>query len=897
MNFKRVIKGSLAMALVFGTTMVAGCGNEDGKVDKSSKQYQIYQLAVEAGATDLSYEDWIISIKGAKGEKGDASKVTIGSNGNWFIDGVDTKVSAIPTSGKDGTTWLTGVEVPSNNQGKEGDFYFNSNTKDIYCKQDGVWAKKTTLYDGKDGTTWHSGSGAPSNNVIAKVGDFYFDKENKDIYFYTLEGWMLEVDLEAKEEVKELVLKPGIYTGYFGGSFFEVTFAYAGEELGITSIIVDGQEYANMAQVRYEIENNIVSLEVAFNDVNKMTTKLTLGDNNRFSVYVDEKEKELIKGYYEDWFTGTSRVLTLADSRFALGYGGVNFKGDWEIIGVNSDSYDVMLKSDDGKVFFATINYYYRYVDVYKFGDFKFVTYKYGMDEFVYSQIKTSSGMIEETIKIGDGASKRVVSSTSFELGYNHLLLVEIEDESYVLDYINGVVYDTKEIYERFVGKVNCFDVNGEFVYFEKRDEVVVLNNLVGRFGDYTIEYDKESNYLTVYVNDESAFWGSLDDSETNGDKLIVYNGPTKAEFTFNQDLSVKSLEIIEVNVDEPEETGGLYYLGEFGAKIEIDENGDGTIEWVEAGFQQEYNVKCEVVDSYLFIKVYINETKYITNYYRIGEKNNEGYIVLHNDLDKVTGVSKGLYTYSEYSSDQEMVYSFTLDIYSYESNNYFALLTETNYSVSGYPEVETRIVKVEIDNSASTLTFGNEYTYVINTANNTLTIDEETNNSSTYQVKNGGNFKTLSIIDNQNFVLVEEIYSSNGISNVEHTGTYEFNNDGYIVLTETIAGRYIKYYFSVNYDEHNIIVSIGGAPHGYNVRTFNIVDANESDGGSLAIYDEELNEGISNGDYYALLTIEGGSYIVRVNVSFNEETISFVDNNSAFTITSNGDLVIKSNN
>ena len=134
--------------------------------------------------------------------------------------------------------------------------------------------------------------------------------------------------------------------------------------------------------------------------------------------------------------------------------------------------------------------------------------------------------------------------------------------------------------------------------------------------------------------------------------RTIVLTKPTKAEFTFNQDLSVKSLEIIEVNVDDPEETDGLYYLGEFGAKIEIDENGDGTIEWVEAGFQQEYNVKCEVVDSYLFIKVYINETKYITNYYRIGEKNNEGYIVLHNDLDKVTGVSKGLYTYSEFSSN-----------------------------------------------------------------------------------------------------------------------------------------------------------------------------------------------------------------------------------------------------
>ncbi|MBU3846985.1 MAG: hypothetical protein H9855_08430, partial [Candidatus Acinetobacter avistercoris] len=62
-----------------------------------------YDLAVENGFNG-SVIEWLASLKGEQGEAGkDGSVVTIGTNGNWFIDGVDTNVAA---AGKDGKSAL-----------------------------------------------------------------------------------------------------------------------------------------------------------------------------------------------------------------------------------------------------------------------------------------------------------------------------------------------------------------------------------------------------------------------------------------------------------------------------------------------------------------------------------------------------------------------------------------------------------------------------------------------------------------------------------------------------------------------------------------------------------------------------------------------------------------------
>jgi len=160
MKFNKLIKCSLAVALVFGAaSVVTGCGNDNDSAKSNDKQYEIYLLAKEAGATDLTYEEWLVSIKGAKGDKGDAGHtpvITIGNNGNWYIDGDDSGFKAtgsVGQTGADGTKWNVGTSAPtSNTAGNEGDFYFDSLAQKIYRKENNVWVLKTTINDGADGT-------------------------------------------------------------------------------------------------------------------------------------------------------------------------------------------------------------------------------------------------------------------------------------------------------------------------------------------------------------------------------------------------------------------------------------------------------------------------------------------------------------------------------------------------------------------------------------------------------------------------------------------------------------------------------------------------------------------------------------------------------------------------
>ena len=49
----------------------------------------------------FSYEEWLVSIKGEPGKDGHTPEITIGENGNWFVDGVDIGVSAQGSTSKD----------------------------------------------------------------------------------------------------------------------------------------------------------------------------------------------------------------------------------------------------------------------------------------------------------------------------------------------------------------------------------------------------------------------------------------------------------------------------------------------------------------------------------------------------------------------------------------------------------------------------------------------------------------------------------------------------------------------------------------------------------------------------------------------------------------------------
>ena len=90
------------------------------------------ELRVEGGYIQWKYDadsDWqnlialsaLQGIKGDKGDKGDPGDTsTIGSNGNWWIGGVDTGIPATGSSGSDGADGSDGKDGQDGKDGKDG---------------------------------------------------------------------------------------------------------------------------------------------------------------------------------------------------------------------------------------------------------------------------------------------------------------------------------------------------------------------------------------------------------------------------------------------------------------------------------------------------------------------------------------------------------------------------------------------------------------------------------------------------------------------------------------------------------------------------------------------------------------------------------------------------------
>ena len=154
MRLKKFLNYSLAVAIVFGAaTVVAGCGRGDRASLQEDENYKIYKKALAAGLTDLSYEDWLIAIKGEKGEAGRVPVITVGQNGNWYVDGIDSGVKSEGQQGSSGTSavWTVTNGIPSNSEGNEGDMHFNTATQSIYRKEDGRWVEKSVITNGQAG--------------------------------------------------------------------------------------------------------------------------------------------------------------------------------------------------------------------------------------------------------------------------------------------------------------------------------------------------------------------------------------------------------------------------------------------------------------------------------------------------------------------------------------------------------------------------------------------------------------------------------------------------------------------------------------------------------------------------------------------------------------------------
>lgn len=149
MKRKRNLKNAMiALFALFSLTMT-GCTwadegsstpsqqTDDGSGNKQEEQSEvrnIYKLyvanSIAAGQQPLSYEEWLETVKGPKGDAGQ--------------------------DGKDGATILSGMSNPSSDLGKNGDVYINTSTWDFFIKESGSWLNKGNL-QGPQGATGAQG--------------------------------------------------------------------------------------------------------------------------------------------------------------------------------------------------------------------------------------------------------------------------------------------------------------------------------------------------------------------------------------------------------------------------------------------------------------------------------------------------------------------------------------------------------------------------------------------------------------------------------------------------------------------------------------------------------------------------------------------------------------------
>ncbi len=133
----------------------------------SSNNVDTYTITYSNGTTSIfkvtNGVDGAQGIQGEKGEDGHTPVITIGANGNWYVDDVDTGISAQGPKGdqgeqgpqgetgphgepgKDGTSVITGNGEPTSATGENGDSYINLDNWDFYIKVNNVWVKQGNI--------------------------------------------------------------------------------------------------------------------------------------------------------------------------------------------------------------------------------------------------------------------------------------------------------------------------------------------------------------------------------------------------------------------------------------------------------------------------------------------------------------------------------------------------------------------------------------------------------------------------------------------------------------------------------------------------------------------------------------------------------------------------------
>ena len=332
-NDEWVLKGNIK-----GTD---GTDGEDGngivsiELTSSSGNIDTYTITFDNGETTTftvtNGEDGEQGIQGEPGEDGHTPIITIGENGNWYIDGEDTGVLAEGVQGpqgepgKDGSSLLTGKGHPSDILGKNGDSYIDLDTWDFYVKTEETWNHVGNIkgeqgeqgYQGNAGASIYTGDGVPESN-FGKDGDYYIRLDTWDFYYKFNGSWLCYGNIKGKE----------------GDSAYEIYKKYHPEYVGSEeqwlSDLINGK-LADKVEINFNTNGGWLSSSYTL-EINKGTT---LGEQLPIPTNTGRK--------FLGWYTGWSDSDQQIDANTIIN-DDLNLIAMW-------DKYDVLFLNYDGTAF------------------------------------------------------------------------------------------------------------------------------------------------------------------------------------------------------------------------------------------------------------------------------------------------------------------------------------------------------------------------------------------------------------------------------------------------------------------------------------------------------------------------------------------------------------------
>ena len=150
--------------------------------------------------------------QGLPGDDGHTPVVTIGENGNWFVDGTDTGVSArgqqgeVGETGENGNSVITGSGAPLNTLGRDGDTYIDLDSWYVFVKEDGTWVVKGNIR-GAAGETGNAGTNGNTVLVgnsdplptLGTDGDSYINLVTFDFYVKEDGNWVNKGNIKGND--------------------------------------------------------------------------------------------------------------------------------------------------------------------------------------------------------------------------------------------------------------------------------------------------------------------------------------------------------------------------------------------------------------------------------------------------------------------------------------------------------------------------------------------------------------------------------------------------------------------------------------------------------------------------------------------------------------------------